>query len=552
MSQLLKSSGAMGAATLISRILGMVREIVYAQFMGDTPVASAFKLAFQIPNLFRRLLGEGALSAAFIPVFKDKEKNAGESEMWRAANAVLSGLVIVALGIIVLAVLGITLVLLLGTPAPVGPQQLESTAQITGTDFSRLASLQDHLHPNTLLLLHLTRLMFPYMLLVCVAAVFMGILNARGFFFIPAMSATTLNLVMIASVLFLAPRFGATLDTQIYALAIGVLVAGVVQAGCQYPALYRDGFRLRWVSPWKNAVVREVVRKMIPGIVGVSAYQFNVLLTYGLAYCVDQTMVASFDYAVRLMELPQGVFGVSLATYLLTTLSGLAAEKNYPEFRQNLTHGLGLLIFANLIASILLTIMAEPIIRLLLEHGSFDRESTRRAAQALRFLAPGLLLFSIVNVLSRAFYALGDTKTPMRISVVCLSLNLLFVFFLVSPLRQAGLGLANTMSAGFNLWLLAYALRRTMPKLDFAPVWMPLRHVGSAGLAAGIIAWLTYAFWERQWGHHTLLEKLGEVFLPLSLAGSVYWAVCFWLKVPQAREIWDWVKPKTTPKADPD
>src|SRR5476649_1404130 len=203
MSKMLKASGAMAVATLFSRVLGMVREIVYARFMGDGWVAGAFQLAFTIPNLFRRLLGEGALTAAFIPIFKEKEKIHGEREMWRAANAVISGLVIAAAAIIGIVMLGISLAL----------------------DFHHFAE-------KTELMLQLLRVMFPYMMLVCLAAAFMGMLNARGHFFIPAMGATMLNIVMIASVFWLAPKFGAglpkeqKLPTQIFALAFGVLAAG--------------------------------------------------------------------------------------------------------------------------------------------------------------------------------------------------------------------------------------------------------------------------------------------------------------------------------------
>jgi putative peptidoglycan lipid II flippase len=536
MSQLLKSSGAMGAATMTSRVLGMAREIVYAHFMGDTAVASAFKLAFQVPNLFRRLLGEGALSAAFIPLFKDKEKNAGEAEMWRAANAVLSGLVIAALGIIIIVEIGVSLLLALGTP---GPGSLGAFFGMGAFD------------PNDLLLLRLLRLMFPYMLLVCAAAVFMGILNARGFFFIPAMSASMLNVVMIASVLFLAPRMGTTRETQIFGLAIGVLFAGVAQAGFQLPTLRRDGYRWQWVSPWNNPVVREVVRKMVPGMLGVAAYHINVMVTYGLGYYVDRTIVASFDYAVRLMELPQGVFGISMATYLLSTLSGLAAEKDYPEFRRQLLHGLGFLVFANTIASILLTLMAAPIIRLIFQWGTFDVGSTLRAALALSFLAPGLVLFSVVNVLARAFYALGDTKTPMQISLVCLGLNVLFAFCLVSSLRQAGLGLANTLSAGFNVWLLGHALRRKMPQLDFLPLWRDFGRLIPAGIAAGLVAWFSYWQWNHSLGHQTFLARAGEVFVPLTLASAVYGGLGLWLRVPQARELRDWLCPPRVSKPGP-
>jgi len=279
---------------------------------------------------------------------------------------------------------------------------------------------------NTRLMLLLLRFMFPYMLVICLTAILMGMLNARGHFFIPAAGAAVLNLVMIASVLFLAPRMGRELNRQIFGLAIGVLVAGVAQAAFQLPTLRREGFRFRWVTPWRDETVRQVVLKMIPGALGVAAFQINVLVTNGMAFWVDPQIVASFDYAVRLMELPQGVFGISLATYLLPTLSGLAAERRYPEFRATLQQGLSYLLFVNLIASVMLVVLAEPIIRLIFEHGRFDAHSTQRASFALACLAPGLVAFSMVNVLARAFYALGDTQTPMKISMVCLRLNLVF------------------------------------------------------------------------------------------------------------------------------
>src|SRR5215470_6421345 len=183
MSQMLKSSGAMAAATMTSRVLGMVREMIYAAFMGNTWVASAFTLAFQVPNLFRRLLGEGALTAAFIPIFKHKEVKEGEAEMWRAANAVISGLVSAAAAVTVLVIVAISIALAIGNR-----------------------------NPETKLMLELLRLMFPYMLLVCLAAVLIGMANARGHFFVPAMGAAILNVVMIASVFLLAPLFGPDLD----------------------------------------------------------------------------------------------------------------------------------------------------------------------------------------------------------------------------------------------------------------------------------------------------------------------------------------------------
>lgn len=509
MSQMLKSSGAMGAATMSSRVLGLIREMVYARFMGDGPVASAFKLAFMIPNLFRRLLGEGALTAAFIPIFKAKEKTAGEKEMWRAANAVISGLIVAASAIIGLVLVVISIAL------AVWP-------------FSE----------QTQLMLQLLRLMFPYMLLVCLAAAFMGMLNARGHFFIPAMGATMLNVVMIATVLVFAPRLGKTLETQIFALAIGVLVAGVAQAAFQLPTLRREGFRYEWVTPWNDETVREVLKKMLPGTIGVAAFQINVLLTQGVAFVADPTVVASFDYAVRLMELPQGVFGISLATYLLPTLSGLAAEKKYPEFRATLSQGLSHLVFVNFIASALLLAQAEPIVRLLFERGEFDAFSTERAAFALACLAPGLVAFSIVNILARAFYALGDTQTPMKISAVSLGLNLVFALWLIGPFRQGGLGIANTMSAVFNVWLLFYALRRKLSRLDLATLRASCFSMFTAAVFSGLAAWLLSWLWETKVGHASLIRKIGSVFVPMTVAFVIYCLTAIWLKVPSAQEIY--------------
>ena len=233
-----------------------------------------------------------------------------------------------------------------------------------------LALAAHQFEPQTELMLRLLRVMFPYMLLVCLTATFMGMLNARGYFFIPAFGATMLNVVMIASVLWLAPHWGQALSEQIFALAVGVLVAGVAQGAFQLPALWRDGFVYHWVSPYRNETVRLVVRRMIPGTVGLAAFQLNVLLTGLIAFWVDPHIVASFNYAVRLMELPQGMFGISLATFLLPALSGLAAEKNFPGFRGTLRHGLASLLFVNLIAAILLVVLAHPIIRLLFERGA--------------------------------------------------------------------------------------------------------------------------------------------------------------------------------------
>jgi putative peptidoglycan lipid II flippase len=467
------------------------------------------------------LLGEGALTAAFIPIFKEKEKNEGEAEMWRASNAVISGLIISASVVIAVVLLVVSLVLAVGHHYP------------------NILPLDVH----TDLMLRLLRVMFPYMLLVCLAAALMGMLNARGHFFIPAIGAAMLNVVMIASVLWLAPHFATDLPKedrlphQIFALAIGVLAAGVAQASFQLPTLYRDGFRLRWVSPWRDETVQRVIYRMIPGAIGVAAFQINVALVQLLGFKFGNGIVSSFNGGVRLMELPQGMFGISLATYLLPTLSALATDKNYKEFRTTLRHGISTLIFLNLIAAVLLAVLATPIVRLLFERGAFQGDATKSVAEALICLAPGLVAFSSVNILARAFYALGDTQTPMKISIVCLTLNLIFALALIVPYKQGGLGVANTITSICNVSLLGFALRKKLGTLEMSELRSTFVPLGVAALLAGLTAWVGGYLWERELGHHNLALKIGAVFGPAAAAAVVYWGIGFFAKVPAAHEI---------------
>ena len=537
---MLKSSGAIGAATLTSRILGMVREMVYANFMGDTAVAGAFKMALMVPNLFRRLLGEGALTAAFIPLFKEKEKREGDAEMWKAANAVISGLFLSASVIVLLVMAGITVALI--TTAPTGGFS-EGLAQTVPELKSHVAGT---FSASTRLMLELARVMFPYMLLACLAAILMGMLNARGHFFVPALGSCLMNGVLIVSVLFFTPFFGKRLEEQIFALAYGVLIAGVAQAVYQLPTLLKEGFRPRWITPFGNPDVRRVVRQMIPGMLGVAAFQFNVLTTTSIAFMVDPQIVASYDYAVRLMELPQGLFAISLATYLLPTLSGLAAEKNYGEFNETYKEAVGYLFFTNFLASILLVVLATPIIRLLFQHGQFDHDSTRHASFALACLGPGLLAFSMVNITARAFYALGDTSTPMKISAFCLVLNVLFAIWTVPALREGGMGLANTASAAINVYLLMFGLKKKLSKLAFGDLRSVLLQMVGAGILAGILAYATSYVWESKVGGGTLFERIGAVFVPMGVAAGAYIAALLWMRVPPAHDILQLIRSRVT------
>ncbi len=507
MSRLLRSSGAAGAATLISRVLGFARESVFAHFMGDKGVASAFILAQQIPNLFRRLLGEGALTAAFIPIFKDKEANEGEAATWKAANSVICALVAVCTLLVTLGMAGLALAVL----------------------FYPLEARQE-------LVARLLFVMFPYLGFVCLAAVFIGVLNARGHFFMPALGAATLNLVMIASVFWLAPQFGYRKDQQVFGLAVGLVIAGFVQGAFQLPALWREGFRFRWVNPLRDPTVRLVARRMAPATIGVAAYQINVVITQSIAYRVSDSAVASFNYAVRLMELPQGIVGVSLATFLLTELSALAAEKKMPEFRQVFREGLLQLVFINGLATVLLLTLAGPMVRLLFERGEFTAESTARTTAALLCLAPGLIAFSVNNLIARAFYALGDTKTPMRVSVFCLGFNLLIALFLIPLFAQRGMGMANTLSAILNSALLTFALRKKLPKLSIRDLAGNFAGVAAAAVVAGTLAWFAARGIQQQLGGASLFARTATVFGAIGAASLAYFGLALWLKLPQAHD----------------
>ncbi len=283
---------------------------------------------------------------------------------------------------------------------------------------------------------------------------------------------------------------------------------------------------------------------MIPGMIGVAAFQFNVLTTTGIAFLVDPTIVASYDYAVRLMEFPQGLFGISLATYLLPTLSGLAAEKKYGEFRSTYKQAIGYLFFTNLLATILLVILAKPMVRLLFQHGVFDHTSTARAGFALSCLGPGLLAFSMVNITARAFYALGDTATPMKISAFCLVLNVLFAIWLIPSLREGGMGVANTMSAAVNVYLLMFGLKKKLSKLEFSDLRSSLVQMLGAGILAGIFAYAASYAWENKIGGANLYQRLGAVFVPIAIATGTYLGALLWMRVPQAHDVFGLLRGK--------
>ena len=255
------------------------------------------------------------------------------------------------------------------------------------------------------------------------------------------------------------------------------------------------------------------------------------MLTQGLAFGNNDKIVGEFAYAVRLMELPQGVFGVSLADVPPSdTVSGFAVDKNFGQFRATLRQAVGHLIFVNLLASVLLFTLAAPIVRLLFQHGKFNAESTHQVSFALVCLVPGLVCFSLVNIFARAFYALGDILTPMRISIFCLVINLIFavIFLFVFELGPGALGIANTLSATFNMGLLAYALRKKLRTLEMKECVAQFPLLGAIALAAGLTAWGLRQVWQSHLGHASFALRLGEVFVPMIAATALYFGLSLW------------------------
>ena len=279
------------------------------------------------------------------------------------------------------------------------------------------------------------------------------------------------------------------------------------------------------------------MRRTGPALIGVGVFQFSVLFTQGLAFLHGNEIVSSFNYAVRLMELPQGLVGLSLATVLLAELSQLSAEKRYSEFRSTLSEGLLQLVFLTLVPVVTMLVLAEPIVRLLFERGRFDASSTQHVAAMVVALGPGLLAFSFNNLMARAFYALGDTATPMRVGIFSVTITIASSFFLLIFFPHSGLGLANSAGAIGNALLLAYAFRKKLPSFKFSAMLRPvLRMLGSA-LVAGGAMYLARWGWGRWLGHTYFLAKLGEVFVPAIAGGVAYLGGAWAAGLEQPRDI---------------
>jgi len=433
-AQIASSAGTVAAGTFLSRILGFVRDMILAGIFGASHTSDAFYVAFRIPNLLRELFAEGSMSAAFVPVFSEYLVQKGKGEARQLAQATTSVLLL-ALSVIV--ALGIAF-----SPqivAVIAPGFLENPAKFSLT-------------------VTLTRMMFPFLLFISLAALAMGVLNSTRHFGPPAFSSAVYNIVNITMILGLAPY----LDQPVFAAALGVALGGLAQFLMQLPTLQKEGFSLR-PAPFSRPLhpgVLKMGRLMLPTVLGLSVTQVNLLVNTFLASFLPLGSVSYLYYGMRLIHFPLGIFAVALSTALLPTLSVQASRGDLPALRRSFSFGLKLVFFITFPALFGLLLFRFPIVQLLFEHGAFGRTATEGTADAVLFYALGLWAFAGVRIVVPVFYALQDTKTPVKVGIMAMVLNLVLNLLLMFPLKHRGLALATSLSAVFNFCCLLFILRK--------------------------------------------------------------------------------------------
>jgi putative peptidoglycan lipid II flippase len=479
--RLAKSAGLIGAATLTSRVLGLVRDVAQAHYFGTSLENDAFVVATRIPTLLRDLFAEGAMSAAFVPTVTRYLKTEGKAAAWRLGSQVVNGLILVT-GVLVL--LGIIFA--------------KPLAQLYAGAFAA--------EPGKLeLTISLTRINMPFLLLVAVAAAYMGMLNALRRFFVPAMSPALYNIVFIGCIVIFVPVFTRLGIAPVMALSAGMLLGGVAQIVAQWPLLRREGYRHQWVLNPRDPSLREVLILMGPGMLGVAAAQINLFVNTSLATEQDAA-VSALGYAFRLMYMPIGIFGVSVATAAIPDLARHAADESHHDMRTTLSWGLRLMLMLSVPATVGLMVLAPSVVELLYQRGRFDATSTLLTAQALLFYAPGIVGYSIVKLAAPSFYSLKDARTPVIVGVVSVLTNLVLNIALNSVLGFRGLALGTAIAANVNAILLLVLLSRKIGGIDGARVWRSLVKISIASAVMGVAAYYTDA------GLHAVL--------PGSLMGS--------------------------------
>ncbi len=508
--QVAKSAGIIGFATLISRILGFARDVVIARIFGVYIYAQAFVIAFRIPNLFRDLLGEGAANAAFVPVFTEYHVKHTEKEFWELANVVLNLLLVILASITILGIIFSPVIVRLIAPGFIAdPAKLQAT-------------------------IALNRIIFPYLLLICLAAYSMGLLNSLKHFAVPAFAPCLLNI----SIIVFAMIFG----EGITGLATGVLAGGALQLAIQMPVLYKKGFRLNLFKRFDHPGARHIGRLLLPRLASSSIYQLNnfVDTIFGsLAFIVGEGGVAILYFSYRLIQFPLGVFSTALSQAILPTLSHQALEPGHDSLKQTLSFGLRATYFVLLPSSVMFFLFSRPLIQALFGGGRFDAYSVINTSAALKFYSLGLVAYGMSKILQSCFFALKDTYTPAKIAFVGLVLNVILNAVLMFPLKIAGIALATSISAIVTTALLFIKLNKRLSPYDFKEVVSSFLRISLSGLCMGLISWLiycNYAFTASGKG-----AQIIALFVILAVSVAVFAALCIFLKVREIKELWAWL-----------
>ncbi|MBI2870126.1 MAG: murein biosynthesis integral membrane protein MurJ [Candidatus Omnitrophica bacterium] len=498
----LRSFGIISFFTLLSRCLGLIRDIASASLFGTTFVWDAFLISFMIPNLFRGLLGEGALSSSFIPIFADTLKREGRDGAWQLTNRVLTILFLVT-AVIVLAAVGVLLLV----------------EDAVGAN------------PKLALTLSLTRLLLPYLILVNLTALAIAASQSLGGFGIPAASPILLNFVWMASLYLICPFMGPGLGDKIYGLAYGLLAAGVAQLAMQCFSLRKKGWRYR--PAVDHPGVRKILALMGPAAAGVMLHRLNVTIDLALGYTLGEGAVSSLWYGGRLMQFPLGLFAIAMGTVVLPTFSGQTAAAEMDKLKETLSFSLRTIFIIMIPASVGLIVLAHPIVQLLFERNAFDSVSTARAASTLMFYCLGLVAYSGGKILAPCFYALKDTRTPVRIVIAAVIVNLILNLILMQFLREAGLALATSISGFMEYSLLFLFLRRKIGNLGGRKVLLTAVKALFASSIMGAVALVLHA-WVIQTAPLTgLALKAAAVLGPIAAGVLAYVGVCLLLRMSE-------------------
>ncbi|MDH4321638.1 MAG: murein biosynthesis integral membrane protein MurJ [Desulfobulbaceae bacterium] len=510
-----RSAGTVSVAVMCSRVLGLVREQAFAALFGAGFAYDSFVVAFRIPNLLRDLFGEGALSAAFVTVFSDYDTTRDKSETWRLVGNVL---VFFAILLSILTLIGILcakpLVLLLAPHFDKVANKVELTRQ-------------------------LTVIMFPFLILISLSSVVMGILNTKGRFFIPALASSFFNVGSLlggVGLAMLMPRFG---QPAIVGMAIGTLIGGFLQLAGQLPTLWKSGFvflpRLDLTDPG----LRRILRLMVPAVIGLSATQINIFVNTNFASSLAQGSVSWLNYAFRLVQFPIGVFGVAVSVATLPVIARYAAVKDFVGLRETYVSSLAIAFCLTIPATVGLYMLAGPIIGVIFEHGNFTAFDTVRTAEALSYYALGLFAYSAVKVMVPVFYALDDTRYPVIGSFLAVGGNILIILLSIDSLQHRAIALATSSAMVCNFLFLSVILYKKLHGYSLSYLAAGLAKVLAAALLMG--GWIVFAQgWLGDLGQGGgLLTRVAVLLALVASAGSVYGVTLYALRFKELTLIVD-------------